>query len=446
MAADPPAPAGPPPVSARSGPPDEPGEQKTRLPRAADSGRTEDRPPRFGRLLVTLFTGNAALLALSIGAGTVLLPLQIERIESGSVRSVLGLSAVTGGAALVSACAQPLFGALSDRSRRRHPWIVSGAVLAAAGAVLMPGLNSVALLALTWCLVSLAQSMGQAALTAVVPDRVPARRRGLASALVGAAAAVASVGGIAIAASAGPDLRAGYLGLALLLAAAGIAFVTVNREHPLPPPDRPARRESWRSSLGALRHGDFRAAFLARAAIMFGFYLVFAYLLYILQHRVRLAPGVSASSAFTMLAVVAALAMTGGTVAGGILADRLRRYRVLGISGAALMCAATVPPLASRSFAAAVCYVALAALGFGCFLAVDTAIVTLVLPRPDDAARDLGVLNIATTAPQTGSAFAAGLIVAAGGGDPAAYGDLFVVAAFFVVLGGICLRRIKAVP
>jgi predicted MFS family arabinose efflux permease len=419
----------------------------SRLPPAEASGGSADQPPpRFRRLLVTLFTGNAALLALTIGAGTVLLPLQVERIESGSVRSALGLSAVTGSAALVSACSQPLFGALSDRSRRRHPWIIAGTLTAAAGAAAMAGLDSVALLALAWCLVSLAQSMYQAALTAVVPDRVPEQRRGLASALVGAAAAVASVAGIAIAAGAGNDLRAGYLRLALLLAAAGIAFVTVNRETPLPPQDKPAPRASWRSSLGALRSGDFRAAFLARAAIMFGFYLVFAYMLYILQHRVQLPAGVPARSAFTVLAAIAATAMIGGTVAGGILADRLRRYRAIGLSGATLMFAATLPPLASRSLAAAACYVALAALGFGCFLAVDTAIVTLVLPRSADAARDLGVLNIATTAPQTGAAFAAGLIVAAGGGGPAAYGSLFAVTAVFSVLGGVCLRAIKGVP
>lgn len=77
---------------------------------AFGDGSTGQRPARLGRLLVTLFAGNAALLALFIGAGTVLLPLQVERIEPGSVRSALSLSVVTGGAAVVAAFAQPVFG------------------------------------------------------------------------------------------------------------------------------------------------------------------------------------------------------------------------------------------------------------------------------------------------------------------------------------------------
>ncbi|MFJ7777686.1 hypothetical protein [Streptomyces yangpuensis] len=36
---------------------------------------------------------------------------------------------------------------------------------------------------------------------------------------------------------------------------------------------------------------------------------------------------------------------------------------------------------------------------FGCYMAVDTALVTMVLPNAEDAARDMGVLNIANAGP-----------------------------------------------
>jgi hypothetical protein len=68
-----------------------------------------------------------------------------------------------------------------------------------------------------------------------------------------------------------------------------------------------------------------------------------------------------------------------------------------------------------------------------------------VLPHPDDAARDLGVLNVASSAPQTAAAFVAGSVVAAFGGGAFAYGNLFVLAMIFAVLGGVAIWGIRGV-
>lgn len=38
--------------------------------------------------------------------------------------------------------------------------------------------------------------------------------------------------------------------------------------------------------------------------------------------------------------------------------------------------------------------------GFGAYTAVDLAMISLVLPRPEDRAKDLGVVNIANALPQ----------------------------------------------
>ncbi|CAK7284077.1 MFS transporter [Streptomyces sp. RM1] len=397
------------------------------------------------RLLPTLFLGNAALFSLYIGVGSVLLPTQVAGLDDDPVNKALNLSVVTGSAALVAALGQPAFGALSDHSRRRHPWIAGAAVTAAAAVTLMTSMGTLALLAIWWCGVSLLLNMYQASLTAVVPDRVPTDRRGLASAVVGAATPVAAIAGVVVAGRFEDNLSAGYLVLGLVLAVAGIVFVTVNRERRLPASDTGSLGQQWRSLVSALAHHDFRYAFLARAAIMFAYYLVFAYLLYILEDRVTLPDGVRPVDALTWVGGVAAVFMTAGTLLGGILADRLRRYRIFAVVAVVLMALALVAPYLSRSLAAMFCYAVLTGLGFGCFLAVDTAIVTLVLPDPDTAARDLAVLNIANAAPQTAGAFVAGLVVAAGGGDAAGYANLFAVSAIFTVLGGFAVRRIKGV-
>jgi MFS family permease len=412
----------------------------------ADTATTA-RPAPLGRLLSTLFVGNAALFSLYIGVGGVLLPTQVAGIDDDPVSKALNLSVITGSAALVAVLGQPVFGALSDRSRRRHPWIVGAAVVGAAAMTLMTSMHTIAVLAIWWCVVSLLLNMYQAALTTVVPDRVPVARRGLASAVVGAATPVAAIAGVVVAGRFEHNLSAGYLVLGLALAAAGLLVVTVNREQRLPASgsDTGGLAQQWRSLISALAHRDFRYAFLARAAIMFAYYLVFAYLLYILEERVTLPHDVRPVDALTWVGAVTAVFMTAGTLLGGILADRLHRYRVFAIVAVVLMALALVPPYLSRSLAAMFCYAALTGLGFGCFLAVDTAIVTLVLPNPETAARDLGVLNIANAAPQTAGAFLAGLIVAAGGGDAASYANLFVTSVIFTVLGGLAVRRIKGV-
>lgn len=81
----------------------------------------------------------------------------------------------------------------------------------------------------------------------------------------------------------------------------------------------------------------------------------------------------------------------------------------------------------------------LVGIGFGAFMAVDTAIATLVLPSREHAARDMGVLNIASAAPQALAPFIASLLIGAFGGYPA----LFVAAAVFALLSAVAILRVK---
>ncbi|MFF8275847.1 MFS transporter [Streptomyces lateritius] len=73
--------------------------------------------------------------------------------------------------------------------------------------------------------------------------------------------------------------------------------------------------------------------------------------------------------------------------------------------------------------------------------AVDTALVTMVLPKAEDSARDMGALNVANAGPQIVAPFVASLIVSASGG----YTALFVVAAVLSVPGALAVRPIRTV-
>jgi hypothetical protein len=80
--------------------------------------------------------------------------------------------------------------------------------------------------------------------------------------------------------------------------------------------------------------------------------------------------------------------------------------------------------------------------GFGVYLSVDTALITQVLPGAAARAKDLGVINIANSAPQVlGPAISAPIVVYLGG-----YPVLYAVTAVFTLLGGVLVFKIRSVP
>jgi MFS family permease len=103
---------------------------------------------------------------------------------------------------------------------------------------------------------------------------------------------------------------------------------------------------------------------------------------------------------------------------------------------AALLLAAW--PVWSAAIVAAV----LLGCGYGVYLSVDAALITQVLPAATDRAKDLGVINIANSAPQVlGPAISAPIVVHLGG-----YPALYAVTALVTLLGSALVVKIRSVP
>jgi MFS family permease len=79
--------------------------------------------------------------------------------------------------------------------------------------------------------------------------------------------------------------------------------------------------------------------------------------------------------------------------------------------------------------------------GLGAYLAVDVAIVTLVLPSAENRAKDMGIVNIANTLPHSLAPVLAGVILAL----THSYPFLYIAAAIFVLLGILTVLPIKVV-
>ncbi|MFG3509232.1 MFS transporter [Streptomyces sp. NPDC047821] len=398
-------------------------------------------PPRRATrgLLPLLLVGNAAMYALYTGVPGVLMALQIEEIDPAGKVTAFGL--VSGVSAVFATVFNPVAGALSDRSGRRNPWILAGGLLALPVMLLLGSVDTLLLVAIAWCLGQAVMNVYQAALTSVVPDRVPVAARGRASAAVGLGLPVGTTAGALVGAAFSDDYRTGYLVFGAVVAAAGVLFTACAREERLPARRPVPVREQVAAFGSALRAHDFRWAFIGRALLVLGYFAVAAFQLYVLQDRTVLPAGLSAEEAVAILLPAGSAAMALSTVAGGWLSDRTGRRKLFVGASAALTAAALLIPAVSASWTAMLLFSVVNGLGFGCYMAVDTALVTMVLPRAEDAARDMGVLNIANAGPQIVAPFAASLIVTATGG----YTALFLVAAGLSVLGALAVRPIRTV-
>ncbi|MRH91537.1 MFS transporter [Nocardia sp. SYP-A9097] len=378
------------------------------------------------------------MYALYSGVGGVLLPLQIEHIDPANKVANLGL--VAGIAAVFATVFNPVAGALSDRSGRRNPWILAAGLSSIAAMALLGSVRTVLLVAIAWCIGQAVMNVYQAAITSVVPDRVPRERRGIASAAVGLGIPLGTVVGVVLASVASDHYGIGYLALGVLVGVAAVVFTAGAREQRMPPKKAAPLRDQATAFLSVLREHDFRWAFIGRALLVLGYFCVVGYQLYILQDHIRLPEGMKPATAVAYLAPISAVGMTLSTVVGGVLSDRLDRRKPFVAVSSVLAAVALLIPVFSPTWGGMLAFTALNGLAFGCFMAVDTALVTMVLPKAEDAARDMGVLNIASAGPQILGPFVASAVVSLVG-----YSSLFILGGLLSVLGALAVAPIRSV-
>ncbi|GIM90649.1 MFS transporter [Paractinoplanes toevensis] len=391
----------------------------------------DTRPRVGGRWIGLLSLANLGLWMGYFGPLQVLLPNQIEDITPDDKTTALGI--VTGLGALVAVIVGPVAGALSDattaRTGRRHTWIVAGALIGAAGLIALNGVHSVLGVALGWCFAQVGLNVLQAGLTAVVPDQAPVNQRGLVSGWVGLTQSVGVVAGVLLVTVVG----GGYPAIALVVVLLTLPFVLATRD---PLPAVPARFDLR----GTFRWhgGDFGWAFGTRFLVQLGNAMATLYLLYFLRDKVHYA---DAEDGLTILIVVYTIATVLTVVIGGVISDRSGKRKPSVIVSGLVMAVAMVLLAVWPTWPGALTAGVILGLGFGVYLSVDQALITQVLPSAEDRGRDLGVINIANSAPQVlGPALAFPIVTYLGG-----YPVLFLVVAAITVLGSVLVTRIRSV-
>jgi MFS family permease len=377
-----------------------------------------------------------------------LLPQQIDTLLSPKdwTQSVVAFGIISGIAGACALIAFPLTGALSDRTTsrwgRRRPWILVGTVVFALSLVLLGLQTTMVGIGIFWSLAIIGFCIVSAAITATISDQVPVNQRGFVSGWVSAPQAVGTVLGILLVVMLALTSLVGYIVVAIAVVVLVLPFLLYTSDEVLPKVLRAPFtlgnliKGFW---VNPIAHPDFGWTLLGRVLVNLGNALGTTLLLYFLMYGLNL--GAAAEDDLLILTIVYLVFFIIAALGFGRLSDRIGQrkifvYLAAYLQAVAALLIAFVPDLTIAGIGAG-----LLGLGYGCFMAVDQALATQVLPSTYSRGKDLGIMNIATAVPQAVAPLLGAFIVASLGG----FFGLFVASAVIAALGGLAMIPIKSV-
>jgi MFS family permease len=422
---------------------------ETTLPAAL----TEPTRPVRPSWITLLFLANIGLWLGVYAPIQVLLPEQVQSLhdhlaKSGSVPSgtdAVLLSVVMGVGAIASLIANPVVGALSDRTTsargRRHPWTIACALTAAIGLLVIAASPAIPVMAIGWFIAEFGLGGMLATLTAALPDRVPATQRGTIGGLIGISQMLGTVLGALIVTVIVTRIAAGYVTCAVIVVAGAALFAARTPDEPLPAafkpriPVRVALRRLW---VSPREHPDFAWAWGTHFLVNLGNDLGTLYLLYFLNDRVHYHD--PQTGLLTLMALYAVALLLAGAVC-GTLSDRSGKRKPFIIASAAAMATAAVILAVSPTWGMALVAAPLLGAGFGTYWAAAPALLTQVLPAAQDRAKDMGLINMAYSLPLVVAPLLAGVVL----GLMNSYPALFALAGLVTVISAVTVTRVRSV-
>lgn len=389
-------------------------------------------------------------IIMSIGfamVSQVLLPQRIKDLGASNPTAVLGTMTSIG--SIVALVANIVVGALSDMTKskfgRRSPWLFWGAWFTLAFYLLMGNIGIIAGLVVTLWLSKLSFNMMNSPIYSTVSDRVPKRYRGTISSAIG----FGNTLGLAIGAWVGArfidNVRMGFTIASICMFISAMLFLAIiprepgNKDAKNAAPEQSAWHHIVYSFTPPMHAPDFWKAFCCRTLLLLAIQMLSGYWLYICQDYI----GLSKTSAAAVVSTIAIFQMLASIVAMfvGPLSDRLHRRKPMVAMSAFLAIIGFIFPLAMRSITGIYIASIFVALGQGIFMAIDQALNVDVLPSKENAGKDLGFINAATTAGQSAGMALTSIIVSMTG----TYIYIFPIAIVMSILSVLFVLSIKSV-
>jgi len=409
-------------------------------------------PVRKGWITL-LFLANIGLWLGIYAPLQVLLPEQVaslhDHVSKNGVPSgadAVLLSAVMCVGAIAGLIANPVVGALSDRTThlrgRRHPWTLGCALVAAVGLGIVAASPAVWVMAVGWFIAELGLGGMLATLTAALPDRVPVSQRGTLGALIGISQMLGTVLGALLVTVIITRMSAGYVACAIIVVGFAAAFTLRTADEPLPVEFRPehpvsvALRRLW---VSPKRYPDFAWGWVTHFMINLGNDLGTLYLLYFLARGAHYHD--PQNGLLVLMALYAVALLVAGSVL-GTLSDKSGRRKPFIVGSSVTMALAAALLAASPTWSMALVAAPLLGAGYGTYWAAAPALLTQVLPAAVDRGKDVGIINIAYNLPLVVAPLAAGVLL----GLLNSYPALFALAGVATIAAAGTVSRVRSVP
>lgn len=390
-----------------------------------------------------LFVALLAPVTVSLSAKvSSLVPGAEAAIVNGNVQSL---------AAFVALIANPLFGRLSDyttsRWGRRRPWMAVGSL----GFVLSLGMIGLAsdltFVFIGWALAQLFGNMILAPLLTTIADQIPENQRATVSGNVG----IMQNLGIMVAAYVAlwfiGDMFMMFVLPAIFAAACVLIYCFLLPDRVIT--EKPRDGGGFKTFLmtfwvNPVKHPDFAWVWLSRFLVTLSVFTFIVFRFFFLEHQVGLKDPAEIAGVVATGVLINTLVLVVFAKAGGWLSDKYANRK--GFVIVSTLVFAVGIGLLSITHDVPMFYVVevIMGMGYGIYVAVDTALVVDVLPNPEDSAKDLGVLNIANALPQSLAGGVGALLLGIGGGLTN-YPALFVGAFVFAALGALTILPVRSV-
>ncbi|OZG65024.1 MFS transporter [Bifidobacterium eulemuris] len=401
----------------------------------------------------TLFRFGAGFIIFGLlwmsGLGIVssaLLPEHLKTVEGIAPEALVSIiNSFTAVASLVS---NLLFGNFSDRSRsrfgRRTPFILGGAVLGGVTLFATGMTTNPVIITIVYCACMFGLNCMLAPMVAMISDRIPMGVRGTMSAFYGAGASIGSPIGTLIGSYFILNRAPGFVLAGVLMFLGGvIAVIIIPKEGSAEylPKDEGTLKDvlmSFRPPKFSGAH-DFYKAFAGRLCMLLSYQMIAVYQLYIFEKYVGLSVADAGVALATMSVILMVVSLAGSIVSGPI-SDFIGRRKVPVVVASVLFAIGTAMPWIMPTTMGMFLYAGIAGFGYGVYSSVDQALNVDVLPSKEEAGKDLGILNLATTIGQMLGPVVMGVITL-----NLSYAAAFPISIFFALLGCVFILMIKGV-
>ena len=404
----------------------------------------------FGRLVVGLVIGEIGLMIALLTPISLLLTLKL--VDLNPVTATAAFGTVTGLGAIFAMFANPIGGAISDRTGinfgRRRTWILIGSILGSLALLGIAFSQQTGMIILFWCLAQIFFNFAFASFTALLPDQVDESRRASISGILGLCIPFAPILGLVLMTlMVNTPMEVRWITLAAIGVVSATVSCMVIQESKVVF-ERPKKAKvPFSEALARIypsprKFPTFTWGWLTRFLISLA-YCSGTYNSLMLMKRFNFSEAQTTSTT-TLLAIIGMGFLAIASIFGGFLSDKLRKQKPFVAVSAVIVALGLVLNALASSTTLLFVGNALAGLGYGVFLAVDTALIARILPNKLDAAKDFGIMNIANTVTQSIVPFIGPSLVLIGGW-PFFYGAL-AVSGILSALAVMPIPEVAALP